>query len=91
MAADPGYGLLRMHWPGDGEALSPEQMVDVINHLRGWTVSIGGYLVVERCPLSVKEQTDVWGDVEGGALMQRIKQRLDPQGVLNPSRFVAGI
>ena len=91
MAADPGYGLLRMHWPGDGEALSPEQMVDVINHLRGWTVSIGGYLVVERCPLSVKEQTDVWGEVEGGALMHRIKQRLDPQGILNPSRFVAGI
>ena len=91
MAADPGYGLVRMLWPGDGEALSPEQMLDVISNMRGWAASLGAHLVVDRCPLSVKEEVDVWGEVEGGALMRRVKQRLDPQGILNPGRFVAGI
>ena len=91
MAADLGYGLVRMLWPGDDEALSPEQMLDVISNMRGWAASLGAHLVVERCPLSVKEEVDVWGEVEGGALMRRVKQRLDPQGILNPGRFVAGI
>ena len=95
MVADPGYGLLRMMWPGHDEALpqslSEARMVEAINELRSAATSLDGHLVVERCPLAVKEQTDVWGEVEGMALMQRIKQMLDPSGTLNPGRFVAGI
>ena len=95
MVADPGYGLLRMMWPGCDEALpeslSEARMVEAINELRSAATSLDGHLVVERCPLAVKEQADVWGEVEGIALMQRIKQMLDPQNTLNPGRFVAGI
>ena len=95
MVADPGYGLLRMMWPGHDEALpeslSEARMVEAINELRSAATSLDGHLVVERCPLAVKEQADVWGRVEGIALMQRIKQMLDPSGILNPGRFVAGI
>jgi len=46
-------------------------------------------VVVERCPLGVKQQIDVWGDsFDGMAIMRRIKQQFDPQGILNPGRFV---
>ena len=99
MVADLGYGLLRMMWPGCDEALpeflpeslSDARMVEAINELRSAATSLDGHLVVERCPLAVKEQADVWGEVEGIALMRRIKQMLDPSGILNPGRFVAGI
>ena len=92
MVADPGYGLLRVMWSGDDdEALSEARMVEAIGELRAAVKSLDGHLVVERCPLAVKEQVDVWGDVEGAGLMRRIKGKLDPQGILNPGRFVAGI
>jgi glycolate oxidase FAD binding subunit len=47
---------------------------------------------VEWAPLSVREACPVW-DPPGPsvALMRGIKARLDPQGVLNPGRFVGGI
>ena len=91
MVADPGYGTLRLMWPGEEGALSTGRMVEAVNELRAAARSVDGYLVVERCPLEVKEQVDVWGEVEGAGLMRRIKERLDPQGILNPGRFVAGI
>jgi glycolate oxidase FAD binding subunit len=52
----------------------------------------GGHLAVEWAPLSVREACPVW-DPPGPstALMRGLKARLDPQGVLNPGRFVGGI
>ena len=51
-----------------------------------------GHLVVEWAPLGVREACPVW-DPPGAAmgLMRGLKARLDPQGVLNPGRFVGGI
>jgi glycolate oxidase FAD binding subunit len=52
----------------------------------------GGHARVERAPLAVKERLSVW-DAPGPAfrVMARIKERLDPRGILNPGRFVGGI
>jgi glycolate oxidase FAD binding subunit len=52
----------------------------------------GGHLTVEWAPLSVREECPVW-DPPGASigLMRGLKTRLDPQGVLNPGRFVGGI
>ena len=52
----------------------------------------GAHLAVEWAPLGVREACPVW-DLPGaaGPLMQGPKARLDPQGVLNPGRFVGGI
>jgi glycolate dehydrogenase FAD-binding subunit len=48
--------------------------------------------VVEHAPAEAKAGLDVWGDV-GPALgpMRRLKEELDPRGILNPGRFVGGI
>jgi glycolate oxidase FAD binding subunit len=52
----------------------------------------GGHLAVESAPLAVREICPVW-DPPGpaGALMRGLKARLDPAGIMNPGRFVAGL
>jgi glycolate oxidase FAD binding subunit len=60
--------------------------------LRDDISSLGGTLVVLGCPLAVKRGLDVWGSPsDAQPLMVRIKQRFDPDGTLNPGRFVGGI
>jgi FAD/FMN-containing dehydrogenase len=52
----------------------------------------GGHANLMRAPLAVKAQVPLWDDPgAGGRIMQRIKAQLDPNNVLNPGRFVAGI
>ncbi|MGH2788872.1 MAG: FAD-binding oxidoreductase [Actinomycetota bacterium] len=44
-------------------------------------------------PEAVRAKVDVWGEVEPGSLrlMRRVKERFDPQGILNRGIFVGGI
>lgn len=47
-----------------------------------------GYLVIEKAAASLKNRLNVWGDFGTSlAPMQKIKQQLDPQGLLNPGRL----
>jgi glycolate oxidase FAD binding subunit len=52
----------------------------------------GGHAALEWAPLAVKERVPVW-DAPGAPfrIMQRLKAELDPNGILNPGRFVGGI
>jgi len=50
---------------------------------------MGGYGVVEACPLELKQRLDVWGPVGPDfKIMERIKREFDPNGILNPGRYV---
>jgi glycolate oxidase FAD binding subunit len=50
---------------------------------------LGGSLVVEACPPALKEKIDVWGEPAADfPLMRRLKEQFDPQGILNPGRFL---
>jgi glycolate oxidase FAD binding subunit len=52
----------------------------------------GGHATLEWAPLAVKTALPVWDDLgAAGRIMQRIKAQLDPDRLLNPGRFVAGI
>ena len=52
----------------------------------------GGHASIVSAPLPVKAALPVWDDAgAAGRIMQRIKAQLDPNNVLNPGRFVAGI
>jgi hypothetical protein len=57
--------------------------------LRPAVAEAGGRLVVLRCPDGAPlTGRDVWGPPgDGAAVMQAIKDRFDPQGILNPGRF----
>ncbi len=53
----------------------------------------GGSLVVERAPAPLKVDFDVWGPIRPDllAIMSRVKREFDPEGILNPGRFVGGL
>ena len=60
--------------------------------MREELVKMGGTIVVLSCPLAIKRGLDVWGaPSDAQPLLVRIKQRFDPDGTLNPGRFVGGI
>ncbi|HEX8096616.1 MAG TPA: hypothetical protein VF507_01215, partial [Pyrinomonadaceae bacterium] len=87
--AGPGGGRLRFVVPvidDESEAIS------TLLRLREIARGLGGSLVVEDCPRSLRRGIDAWGDVSNGAqLMRRIKTQLDPAGTFLPGRFVGGI
>jgi glycolate oxidase FAD binding subunit len=55
-------------------------------------LGVNASLVIERCPTALKRGVDVWGD-PGAAVgvMRALKAKLDPNGTLNPGRYVGGI
>ena len=60
--------------------------------LRDKLMKMGGTIVAFGCPVAVKHGLDVWGPPsDAQPLMVRIKQRFDPDGTLNPGRFLGGI
>ncbi len=81
--AGSGLGLLRFN---------PENAVNCVTKMRSHCQSHSGFLTVLEAPISFKQQLDVWG-YSGNALdlMRQIKQQFDPENILSPHRFVAGI
>jgi glycolate oxidase FAD binding subunit len=81
-------GIVYSAWPlpqDDGA----QRALDVATTLRRTIARLGGSLVVEACPLALKERIDVWGEPAADfPLMQRIKEQFDPQGILSPGRFL---
>ena len=92
-AIDIGSGMTQvLWWPGDAPPVDGRVAGEAITTLQEVAHSIGAHVVLERCPPAVKSGIDVWGEPPGGLdVMRRIKQELDPAGILNPGRFVAGI
>jgi glycolate oxidase FAD binding subunit len=87
IVADVGWGAVRLLWWGEDVPA-----LDAISRLRRGTNHIQVHVVVERCSPEVKQGMDVWGEAfEGMEIMARIKQQLDPAGILNPGRFAGGL
>ena len=60
--------------------------------LRSEVDRLHGTMVVEQCPLAMKESLDIWGGLKDAVpLMQQIKGKFDPARTLNPGRFVGAI
>ncbi len=60
--------------------------IEAAEALADW---FGGTSVVERCPVEVKRNIDVFGETpQAFELMRRLKQEFDPGSVLSPGRFV---
>ncbi|MDR3684516.1 MAG: FAD-binding oxidoreductase [Geothrix sp.] len=95
LAAHAGSGILRAALlPGagaSGEAVVSE-MAAALDGLREEASALGGSLVLQEAPPSLKARVDAWGRPGSAfAVMRRIKAEFDPQGLCSPGRFLGGL
>ena len=90
IVAHPAHGTIVASWPIDGKA-GPSTL-EVVSRARGLAAESGGHAVVERAPLAVKSEMDVWGGIGGPETVARgLKSQYDPGGILSPGRFAGRI
>ena len=86
-AVDLGLGIIRVAFDED-----ERKTADAIKRWRFDVAAAGGSLFVERASSAVRQEVDAWGDAGPvSSLMKTIKAKFDPESILNPGRFVAGI
>jgi len=84
-----GSGVIRAFFHFATSPVQEQRMVTCVQELRSHLRPSRGSVIVESLPLALKEAIDVWGyHSKDKSLMQRIKNEYDPQGRLNPGRFV---
>jgi len=83
-----GTGVL---YAGLSAETPAEEVARCVDELRTAAHDAGGHAVVLTAPHEVRERVDIWGPVDGLALMWRVKQQFDPQARLAAGRFVGGI
>jgi glycolate oxidase FAD binding subunit len=77
-----------------GESLQPKKnsLIELVEKMTALAVKNEGNLVVEFSPPVIKEKVDVWGHPRNDLrIVRRLKEEIDPAGILNPGRFVGGI
>ena len=85
--ASSGIGYLQIE-SGNNEPTS----LTVIPKIRSFCQDNGGFLTILTAPKSIKQQLDIWGYTGNAVqMMQTIKQKFDPNHIVNPDRFVGGI
>lgn len=91
LVAHAGNGILYCRLPRT-ESLSREKLLSFVDWIRILAKKLGGAVIIEDIDPALKDRVDVWGHVGSSfLLMKRLKETLDPQGILNPGRFVGGI
>ena len=88
-----GNGLLYAMLPlGDDLAAKAGAVAKLVERLTDEAVKNDGNLIVEQAPRAIKEKVNVWGRTRSDAiLVRRLKEKMDPSGILNTGRFVAGV
>ena len=90
IVAHPAHGTVTASWPGD--CGKDSRALEVVARARDLAAESGGHAVVERAPLAVKSEIDVWGGIGGPEQVTRgLKGQYDPKGTLNPGRFAGRI
>lgn len=85
LIAAQALGIIDVALVGGDEA-------SVIEEMRSAAIALGGHLTIERAPRALRERVDVWGPTRSDfTMMEKLKREFDPNGVLNPGRFVGKI
>jgi len=90
--AHPAYGKVHVSWFAENDTLPDDLAIQVLREAREAVHDLGGSLLVERCPLPVKDRIDVWGPIGRSlGLMRKMKRQYDSKRILNSGRFVGDI
>ena len=81
-----GHGLIFAHLAGEDALLTK-----AVDELRQAAMVKRGSLVVLDTSVALAQKLDVWGPSGAIDVMRRIKARFDPNGILNPGRFIGRI
>lgn len=91
---DPGfvwYATLGIGFV-NGVPSAPDPVASAVERARRLLAKRQGTLTITAAPPSIRERLDVWGPAPPSLhLMKSVKERFDPEGRLNPGRFVGGI
>ena len=91
LSAMPATGSSGATAAGDAAAKTAA-LADLIGRFTAEAAKQEGNLIVEAAPAALKEKVNVWGEPRNDTVvMRRLKEKIDPVGVLNPGRFVGGI
>jgi glycolate oxidase FAD binding subunit len=86
-----GVGLAHARWPLP-EGIDAAVVTEKLNALRATLAGEGGYAVVEDAPDDLRSAIDLWGPPPSTLpLMRALKAQWDPQGILNPGRYISGL
>jgi FAD/FMN-containing dehydrogenase len=93
VTAHAGNGVSYVHaLPEPGDAEAPDRVVRMAEKLLERCGELGGNFVVERAGPELKKKLPIWGlERDDLIVMKRIKEQMDPSGILSPGRFVGGI
>jgi len=87
LLARAGLGIVYAMVEADPTALGA--IAEAMRQLAG---QLDGYAIIERIPADLKGDIDVWGPArEDWPLMQSLKSKFDPKGIMSPGRFVGGL
>lgn len=69
-----------------------ERLAAFVDSLRAESAAAGGFVVVEHAPPSFKRRVSVFGPPGQDFMLHRaIKERMDPNRILNPGRFIGNL
>ncbi|MEH7493673.1 FAD-binding oxidoreductase [Neobacillus niacini] len=69
-----------------------EDILSAIQQIRKSAMNHGGYAIIKHLPFSLRSEINVWGErTASHFLYEGIKQKIDPNTVLNKNRYVGGI
>lgn len=76
----------------ESDAAASERALAAVTALMETARQAKGNLVVRAAPPNLKPNLPMWGKIpQDFAVMQRIKKKLDPAGIMSPGRFVGGL
>jgi glycolate oxidase FAD binding subunit len=85
---DVGFGAMTVL----ADSVPDDENLSFIGSVTGTITKYQSSYVIEKCPLVVKQNMDVFSDVGNSIeLMRRIKNQYDPANTLNPGRFAGKI
>ena len=89
LEASSGYGQAVLEHLQTGSPAVSRLADVVLKSARDVIARRAGVLVVEHAPLSLKQQTDVFGPLRGDfPIMKRLRAEFDAERTLSPGRFV---